>query len=79
MTHVVIADDGVGMPVQVCAGVGLSEMRSRLSELGGRLSIYSRSPGTAVIGSVPAQNRINHGGDLMLPYHAHDQSDALVV
>ncbi len=79
MTHVVIADDGLGMPIHVCAGVGLSGMRSRLSELGGRLSVYSRSPGTAVIGSVPAQNRINHGGDLLLPYHAHDQSDALAV
>jgi signal transduction histidine kinase len=77
MTHVVIADDGVGMPAHICAGVGLSGMRSRLSELGGRLSVHSRSPGTAVIGSVPAQNRISHGGDLVLPYHSHEHIDEL--
>ena len=55
ITHVIIADDGTGMPDHVRSGVGLAGMRSRLSELGGRLFIRSRSPGTAVIASIPAK------------------------
>jgi two-component system NarL family sensor kinase len=55
ITHVVIADDGTGMPDHVRSGVGLAGMRSRLSELGGRLFIRSRSPGTAVIASIPVK------------------------
>ena len=47
-----IADDGIGMPDVVRAGVGLAGMRSRLSELGGRLSFRSRFPGTAVVASI---------------------------
>ena len=54
VTHTVIADDGIGMPIVISSGVGLAGMRSRLAELGGRLSIRSRAPGTAVIASVPA-------------------------
>jgi len=55
--HAVIADDGIGMPSVITSGVGLGGMRSRLSELGGRLSIRSKAPGTAVIATVPAQLR----------------------
>jgi len=55
ITHIVIADDGTGMPDYVRSGVGLAGMRSRLSELGGRLFIRSRSPGTAVIASIPVK------------------------
>jgi len=55
LTHVVIADDGIGMPDIVHLGVGMSGMRSRLAELGGRLCIRSNRHGTAVIASVPAQ------------------------
>ena len=55
ITHVVIADDGIGMPDHVRSGVGLAGMRSRLSELGGRLFILSRSAGTTVIASIPAK------------------------
>ena len=54
VTHAVIADDGIGMPKVISSGVGLGGMRSRLSEIGGRLSIRSQMPGTAVIASVPA-------------------------
>ena len=54
-THVVIIDDGIGMPDHARSGVGLAGMRSRLAELGGRLSILSRSKGTAVIASIPAK------------------------
>jgi two-component system, NarL family, sensor kinase len=57
MTHVVVADNGIGLPGVIPTGVGLSGMRSRLSELGGRLLIRSRSPGTAVIASVPTRRR----------------------
>ena len=54
MVHVVISDDGVGMPDVINSGVGLAGMRSRLAELGGRLTIWSGLPkGTAVIASVP--------------------------
>jgi two-component system, NarL family, sensor kinase len=52
-THVVIADDGVGMPDVIRTGVGLAGMRSRLSELGGRLTVGSRPPGTQIIASIP--------------------------
>ncbi len=57
--HVVIADDGTGMPEIVPSGVGLAGMRSRLSELRGRLSIRPRSPGTVVIASIPTIDPIN--------------------
>jgi len=55
IAHVVVADDGSGMPDVIRSGVGLAGMRSRLSELGGRLSIRSRAPGTAVVASIPVQ------------------------
>jgi len=63
VTHVIIADDGVGLPATIKAGVGLAGMRSRLSELGGRLSIRSQSSGTTVIASIPAQRRFRPGAD----------------
>lgn len=55
--HLIVSDDGVGIPVGVLldrgrAGVGLASMRSRLSEVGGRLSIRRLSPGTALIASI---------------------------
>lgn len=59
-THVVVADDGVGIPRETLSGqegVGLPSMRSRLSEIGGRLTIRSLSPGTAIIGTVPIAPR----------------------
>jgi len=52
--HVVVADDGIGMPEMVTSGVGLAGMRSRLAELGGRLTIQSGRPGTTIIASMPA-------------------------
>jgi len=58
VTHVVISDDGTGIPAAVASGVGLSGMRARLAELGGRLTIRRRSPGTAVIASVPSDRGI---------------------
>ena len=56
--HLIIADDGVGISSESRAGkggagVGLASMRSRIAELGGRLSIRRLSPGTAIVASVP--------------------------
>jgi two-component system, NarL family, sensor kinase len=53
-THLIVADDGVGMSSLSGRGqgVGLPSMRSRLSEIGGRLGIKRLSPGTAVIACV---------------------------
>jgi signal transduction histidine kinase len=55
--HLIITDDGVGLSDETLAGrgtagVGLSGMRSRLTEIGGRLTVNRLSPGTAVIASV---------------------------
>ena len=52
--HVIIADDGIGMPEVVSSGVGLAGMHSRLAEIGGRLTIQSGRPGTTIIASIPA-------------------------
>jgi signal transduction histidine kinase len=55
-THLVIADDGVGVArekVDGMDGVGLSGMRSRLKEIDGRLSVRRLDPGTVVVGSLP--------------------------
>jgi len=56
-SHLVVADDGIGISPDTLigkgnAGVGLASMRSRLSEIGGRLSIRGLSPGTAIVASV---------------------------
>jgi signal transduction histidine kinase len=61
MAHLVIADDGIGMPESVLLGVGLAGMRSRLSELGGRLNIRRGAAGTTVIASIPSAARIMGG------------------
>lgn len=52
MIHLIVADNGRGIPVDVSPGVGLLGMRARLAELGGRVFVRNLSPGTAVIGSV---------------------------
>jgi signal transduction histidine kinase len=57
MMHLVVADDGVGISGETrsgagAAGVGLASMRTRLSEIGGRLSVRNLSPGTAIIATV---------------------------
>lgn len=62
-THVVVADDGVGISREILTGqegegVGLRSMRSRLSDVGGRLTIRRLSPGMAIIGTVPAVPRV---------------------
>ena len=62
--HVAVADNGVGMPEHVRRGVGLSSMRARIEELGGRLMIRPGNPGTVLIASIPAHSEIRSVGDL---------------
>jgi len=59
MTHLVVADDGIGISADTLAGrgnigVGLSGMRSRLAQIGGRLTVRRLALGTAVIASLPS-------------------------
>jgi signal transduction histidine kinase len=51
--HVLIVDNGRGIPVNINPGVGLLGMRSRLDELAGRLTVRNISPGTVIIASLP--------------------------
>lgn len=56
-SHLTITDDGIGISSETLAGsgtagVGLASMRTRLSEVGGRLSLRRLFAGTAVIASV---------------------------
>lgn len=53
MLHVLVTDDGRGIPAGVRAGVGLEGMRSRLKELGGRLTILRGRAGATVLASLP--------------------------
>jgi two-component system, NarL family, sensor kinase len=53
MLHLAVADDGRGIPADIGPGVGLMGMRSRMRELGGRLSIRKGSPGAIVLASLP--------------------------
>jgi signal transduction histidine kinase len=49
-----IIDDGVGLPGDLAPGVGLSSMRGRVTELGGRFAVVPRSPsGTRVRADIP--------------------------
>jgi signal transduction histidine kinase len=57
-THLVISDDGIGISRETLSGrgqtgVGLASMRSRLSEIGARLTLRTLSPGAAILASVP--------------------------
>jgi signal transduction histidine kinase len=42
--HVIIIDDGIGIPPQYRAGVGLTSMRERAEELGGTFTLAPASP-----------------------------------
>jgi signal transduction histidine kinase len=47
-------DDGVGMPKEYRAGVGLRSMRARAREIGGELRVESVQPhGTCIIARLP--------------------------
>jgi signal transduction histidine kinase len=52
--HVVVEDDGAGLPEQFRAGVGIASMRERAAELGGSWTIARRDPaGTTVRAVLP--------------------------
>jgi two-component system, NarL family, sensor kinase len=61
-----ITDDGIGLPDERAAGVGLVSMRERAAELGGRCAV-ERIPagGTRVLVRLPleATNRDEPGND----------------
>jgi signal transduction histidine kinase len=65
MMHVLVADDGRGIPADLHRGVGLLGMRARLCELGGRLTIRNGSPGTILAASLP--NAVLAGGRAAYP------------
>jgi signal transduction histidine kinase len=51
-----IADDGVGLPAEYHAGVGITSMRERAAELGGRCTVERRQPrGTLVRAVMPLE------------------------
>ena len=64
--HVTIADNGTGMPARLRTGVGLSSMRERIEEIGGRLMIRAGRPGTILMASVPLHGEIRAVGDLAI-------------
>ena len=64
MIHVTVVDNGTGIPLAVRNGVGLTGMRERFKELGGRLMVRSALPGTMLFASLPLPSRIKAVGDL---------------
>ncbi|MBC8162274.1 MAG: GAF domain-containing sensor histidine kinase [Roseiflexaceae bacterium] len=52
-----IVDNGCGIPPAHLGGVGLSSMRERAEELGGRLVVNSSSSGTHIDASLPLASR----------------------
>jgi signal transduction histidine kinase len=53
MVHVLVTDNGRGISSDIHPGVGLMGMRSRLDELGGRLTVRNLRPGTVIVATVP--------------------------
>jgi signal transduction histidine kinase len=49
-----VSDDGVGLPVQTSAGVGMTSMHQRATELGGTCTVTGGSAGTTVLATLPA-------------------------
>jgi signal transduction histidine kinase len=66
MLHVSVADNGIGMPAKPRIGVGLSSLRERVGEIGGRLMIRAGKPGTILMASVPLHGETRAVGDLAL-------------
>jgi signal transduction histidine kinase len=48
-----ISDDGIGLPDPIPVGVGITSMRERAEELGGKLVIIPQKPGTLLRASLP--------------------------
>ena len=57
--HLVVEDDGIGLPADYRAGVGLSSMRERAEELGGTFCIRSETGrGVRIEVSIPIGNTV---------------------
>ena len=52
-----ITDDGSGIPSATRQGMGMSNMRQRLSELGGHLRVLPAHPGTQILAYLPRFDR----------------------
>ena len=77
--HVLVSDDGRGIPDGVRYGVGLQGMQSRLRELRGRLSIVRRQPGTTIIASLPHSGpagRLRRGARFRIAPHPLSRASA---
>jgi signal transduction histidine kinase len=55
LLHITVADDGVGIPEQATAGVGLTSMRRRAQALGGTFSVSSVPGATIVAATLPLE------------------------
>jgi len=55
--HLVVADNGRGIPDDLRPGVGLQSMRERMREIGGRLAVRGGAPGTVILASLPLRAR----------------------
>lgn len=61
MLVISIQDDGVGMPMEYRAGVGLRSMRARAEEIGGGLSVDEVQPhGTRITARLPLSSQGGH-------------------
>jgi two-component system, NarL family, sensor kinase len=72
VVHLAISDDGIGISRQTLAGagragVGLSGMRSRLAQVGGRVSIRRLDRGTVVLASMLIDTKEKLGDSSGLP------------
>ena len=47
--------------------VGLDGMRARMKELGGRLTLFRRPPGTSVLASLPLVRQVREPGERSVP------------
>ena len=57
--HIEVTDDGVGLPAEYRAGVGIASMRERATELGGFCTIESQPEGGArVVACLPLGSRV---------------------
>jgi signal transduction histidine kinase len=66
MLHVAVTDNGIGLPAKLRIGVGLSSMRERIQEIGGRLMFRAGKPGMVLMASVPLHGETRAVGDLAL-------------
>jgi signal transduction histidine kinase len=50
--HLIVADDGTGLPEGYRAGVGITSMRERATELGGTCLLERREPSGTIVHAV---------------------------